>query len=824
MRIFVGKRTIATAGLILAVVVAKASVVIDPASEIGVADTSKVYDIDEVVVISQPKESYRLRQQPMSATMFSAGEITAIGARDLREMAAFVPSFAMPEYGSRITSSMYIRGIGSRVNNPAVGIYVDGIPVMSKSAFNMHAYGLERVDVLRGPQGTLYGQNTEGGMVRMYTLNPMRYQGTDIRLGVGSRLYRNAEVAHYAKMSEQLALSVAAFYDGQNGFFRNTYNGERADKMNEAGGRLRLVWQPTSRFSLDWVNDYQYVRQNGFPYGVYDEKEQTTKEPSTNYQGNYRRNAFISGLNMKYAFDGIDLTSNTSYQFLKDYMLMDQDYLPDDYMHLIQRQLQNSITQELAVRSTADTKWHWTFGAFGSYQWLKTVAPVFFDEGITAPIANGIRGAMYGAMLNSMAGRMIEQFIQRGMPADQAQAAAQQAAAAAIEKAGGVTMNVTMDVPGVFRTPQFNLGIFHQTDFEITDRLIATVGLRYDFSKVKIDYDTKALMAMTANVMGTEATYTLSSILNHENDNSYNQLLPKLGLTYKFGSGNIYATVSKGYRAGGFNMQMFSDILQTELNANSQKAMRGDYDVPHDEDAYERMAKTIAYKPEVSWNYEAGTHLNLFGNRMMLDFSAFYMQVRNQQLSVMAGDYGFGRMMVNAGKSFSCGIEVAASGRAFDNRLAWGVTYGLTHAEFKEYTDSVVGVYGAGGPVSSKMVVDYKGKRVPYVPMHTFSAHADYRIPFASETFKAIVLGANVRGQGSTYWNETNTLKQKVYAVIGAHADAEIGPVVFSVWGRNLNDARYNTFMVSSAATGQEYHFAQRGNPFQMGVDVRMHF
>ena len=565
------------------------------------------------------------------------------------------------------------------------------------------------------------------------------------------------------------------------------------------------------------MNDYQYVRQNGFPYGVYDEAEDVTHSPSTNYQGNYRRNSFISGLNLKYAFNGFDLTSNTSYQYLKDYMLMDQDYLPEDYMHLIQRQHQNSVTQEIAVKSTHDGSWHWTFGAFGSYQWLKTQAPVFFDEGITAPIANGIRNAMYGAMLNSMAGRMVESFIQRGMSAEQAQAAARQAAAAAIEKAGGVSMEVSMDVPGLFHTPQFNLGIYHQTDFEITDRLTATLGLRYDLSKVKIEYDTKAAMAMTAHVMGTDATYTLTSVLNNKSNDTYSQLLPKVGLTYKFDHGNVYATVSKGYRAGGFNMQMFSDILQTELNANSQLAMRGDYDVPHDDDAYRRIANTISYKPEESWNYEVGAHLYLFGGRMMLDLSGFYMQVRNQQLSVMAGNYGFGRMMVNAGKSSSCGIEVAASGRAFDNRLSWGIAYGLTHSEFKEYRDSI-----SSG--TTAVPIDYKGKRVPYVPMHTLSAHADYRMPFASQTFKALVFGANLRAQGSTYWNEANTIKQKMYAVVGAHIDAEVGPAVVSLWGRNLTDAKYNTFMVSSAATGKEYHFAQRGNPFQMGVDVRLHF
>ena len=93
----------------------------------------------------------------------------------------------MPNYGSRLSSSVYVRGIGSRVNSPAIGLYLDGIPVMSKSAFNLHNYQLSRVDVLRGPQGTLYGQNTEGGLVKMYSHNPFDYQGSEVKLSYGSK-------------------------------------------------------------------------------------------------------------------------------------------------------------------------------------------------------------------------------------------------------------------------------------------------------------------------------------------------------------------------------------------------------------------------------------------------------------------------------------------------------------------------------------------------------------------------------------------------------------------------------------------------------------
>lgn len=784
----------------------------NPFDGISLLDSSRVHDLDEVVVISQSKEIYRLRQQPLSSTVFSNKELQSLNLRDLREISAYVPSFIMPNYGSRLTSSIYVRGIGSRVNSPAVGIYVDGMPLMNKSAFNFHTYQLDRVDILRGPQGTLYGQNTEGGLVRMYSRNPMNYQGTDVNLGWGTHWYRNAEIAHYNKVNDQLAFSLAGFYNGQNGFFRNQTTGDHADLYNEAGGKFRLMFQPTSRLSFDYIADYQYVRQNGFPYGLLNAETGVTAEPSTNIQGNYRRNMFNTALNMTFHANTFDFNSTTSYQYLKDYMLMDQDYLPEDYMHLEQRQFQNAMTQEFTFKSNTKTFWHWTTGVYFSYEWLKTNAPVYFGSGITSPIGNAIQTSMYNAMVGAMAAR----FMKTGL----SQAAAMAAAKKAIETAGGVSMDVSMGAPGLFHTPQFNLGIYHESNIDITDRLTATLGLRYDYNRVKIHYEASAAMELAANVMGQKATYVLSSVLDNRARSNYNQLLPKFGLNLKIddNQSNVYATVSKGYRAGGFNIQMFSDILQTELNANSSKAMRGSYDVPHTDADYERVNKTIAYKPETSWNYEVGTHLNLFDNMIHFDLSAFYMQVRNQQLSVMASQYGFGRMMVNAGKSYSCGIEAALRGSAISDHLNWAASYGFTHAVFQDYTDSVV----VGGVTN---VVDYKDKKVPYVPMHTFAANADYRFDVAPQgMLRSVTVGANVTGLGKIYWDEENEYSQKIYAVLGAHADADFGRVVLSVWGRNLTDTKYNTFAVKSSATGKAYTFAQRGNPFQFGVDLKLHF
>lgn len=766
-------------------------------------DSSKVFDIDEVVVVSQPKENFRLRQQSLSSTSVGGFQIQKLGTRDLRELSSYIPNFVMPNYGSRLSSAMYVRGIGSRVNSPAVGIYLDGIPVMSKSAFNLHHYQTSRIDILRGPQATLYGQNTEGGLVRIYSRNPFEYEGTDLKLSYGSRYYRNVELAHYHRINDHLAFTVAAFNDAQKGFFRNTNTGNRADKYDEAGGKIVLKAKLNRGWNVDVLANYQYVDQNGFPYGKLDLETGKAALPSTTFDGTYLRHSFISGVTVNHTGADYSFASTTSYQYLKDKMNMDSDYLPADYMSILQEQLQNSLTQEFTLKSNRAVGgfWNWTAGGFFSYQWLKTNGPVFFNEDMTQPIGNAIQKQMYNAMVNAMAQKMIAQ----GMP----EKAAKAAAAKAIEKAGGVSMNVNMGAPGLYHTPQWNLGFFHESNFNITDRLTATLGLRYDLMHTAIHYDASAYMQMTANVMGMLATNVLDSSLDHEVSDDYGQLLPKFGLNLKIDElgSNVYATVSKGYRAGGYNIQMFSDVLQTELNANRSQAMRGDYHIPHTEEDYQRIDKTIAYKPETSWNYEAGAHLNLFDNMLHFDLSAFYMKVTNQQLSVMAGNYGFGRMMVNAGKSHSCGVEAALRGQLFDGKFDWAMSYGYTRSKFDQYVD------GEG-----EDAVDYKGKYVPYVPQHTMAAMADYRLT------DWLTLGANVNAQGKTYWDNANTYSQKLYAVLGAHVDLNFNAFNVSFWGRNLTDTNYNTFAVDNSATGTKEYFAQRGNPFQCGVDVRFHF
>ena len=736
-------------------------------------DTAKVYDLDEVIVVAQPKESVKLRRQPLSSSVFTDNELTSLNVRDISGLSYFVPSMSIPAYGSRLTSSTYMRGIGSRSGNPAVGVYYDNIPLVNKSSFNSHFYGIDRVDVLRGPQGTLYGMNTEGGLMRVYSKNPMNYQGTDLRLSLATGLQSDVEIAHYHRPSDKFAFSTSAFYSGQKGFFDNTYLNEHADLSNEFGGKARLVWLPADGWNIDFTTDYQYVNQNGFPYGEYDSETKHFNEPQTTLLNGYKRQMVNSGLHVTYTTPSLLFASTTSHQYLYDQMVMDQDYLPEDYLQLEQRQKMNAITQELSLRSLGGGKWNHASGVFFSKQWLKTDGPVYFGE------------AMNNKILTNM-----------GMPAAMAQMLS-------------ISDNY---VPGTFRTPQWNVGVYHESHINLFDRLTLTLGLRYDYQKVSIEYATQSMFTLTGKgtmmmpgqggqmiQIPVDFTSKFVSRLESETDKGYSELLPKFGLTLDLGSGsNLYAVVSKGFRAGGYNIQMFSDIFsneQREIGKGFAAMAKGDMTVEHTAEDYAKVEETITYKPETSWNYELGTHLNLFGGKLHADAAVYYMRVRDLQLSVMAGDYGYGRQMINAGRSSSCGLELSLRGTALDNRFTWAATYGYTHSQ----------------------LLDYEDNKVPFIPSHTFSAMSDYRIG-------KFTIGLNVAGNGPTYWDVDNEYRQKLYATLGAHAMVDFGVIKLNVWGRNLTDTKYNTMLVNSSIDGTKRSFAQQGNPLQVGADLIMHF
>ena len=284
--------------------------------------------------------------------------IERLRIQELPDLNSIVPNFFMPRYGSKLSSALYIRGIGSRINTPAVALYIDDAPVTEKSEYSLSLLNTDRIEVLRGPQGTLYGRNAMGGILSIYTRNPFYYQGTDIKLTSATRnrqLFVSATTNQ--KLSDKMAFSLGGYYETNNGFWHNDSLNKKVGGNNSFGTQARLLYRPSSQWLLDLNCTYEYSDEDGYPYfygGQVSgpEIEHAMDRITSNRQSKYRRS--MLGTSFKASWEGNPflLNSVTSYRNLDDRMLMDQDFVYKDYFTLEQRQKINSLSEERQSLST----------------------------------------------------------------------------------------------------------------------------------------------------------------------------------------------------------------------------------------------------------------------------------------------------------------------------------------------------------------------------------------------------------------------------------------------------------------------------------------
>ena len=439
-------------------------------------DTSKVVEVDEAVVVASPKETSRLRQQPLASSSYNAETLALRGVERTTDLSALAPNLYMPSYGSKITSAVYIRGIGARMNTPAVGLYVDNVPYLDKSAYNFSFNGIERIDVLRGPQGTLYGRNAMGGLIRVYTANPLTHHGTEIELGGSTHNGgRKASFNTFLHPRESLALSLSGYYNGSNGFYHNTTTDEAADGGNAGGLRLRLAHRYSDLLKIDFNAGYEYSDERACPYfydGAVGEDGHITspdEDPyadlrgqiSANHTPRYRRSMFNSGLNLTWFAPKFTVSSITAYQMLRDRLHMDQDFIRPDIFTLTQSQRMHNLTEEISLKSLPGRRWNWATGLFAFYQNLNTECPVtFYTDGVS--YLNSVLSGVFSGLQQS----------HPQMPAM------------------GLTLNnASIGFLSNMHTPSVGAALFHESTIKDVGvpGLSFTAGLRLDYDHRSLD-------------------------------------------------------------------------------------------------------------------------------------------------------------------------------------------------------------------------------------------------------------------------------------------------------------------------------------------------
>jgi iron complex outermembrane recepter protein len=325
--------------------------------------TSLTAPVLNEIIVSSSKNERRLNDIATSVSLISTSEIKKWNLTSIKDISAAVPNLFFPDYGSKLTSPVYIRGIGSKINAPSIGLYVDGIPYFEKSVFDFEFNDVERIEVLRGPQGTLYGRNTMGGIIQIFTKNPLQNKGGKISITGGNYGKREVSASYYGKILPTLGYSVAGKYNHLDGYFTNLHTGKTADKLDAWNGIGKLIWSASNSLNFSVNLQYDQLNQNGYPYARIDSSG-TIGAVNYDSVSSYKRNLFSGAFVINKSFDNVLLKSVTSLQTLSDLQSIDQDFSVLPTYFVTQEQTQRLLTEEFVVRSEKDQKYEWLFGLF----------------------------------------------------------------------------------------------------------------------------------------------------------------------------------------------------------------------------------------------------------------------------------------------------------------------------------------------------------------------------------------------------------------------------------------------------------------------------
>lgn len=742
------------------------SVVTNALSAAEIQDTVSLPEVE----VSVSRVPVAVVRQQSAVSVIDSRLLDETQATTPKEVSALIPNVYMPDYGSAMTSSIYIRGMGSRINEPVMGMVVDGIPLMDKNMYDQAMQDVRRIELLRGPQGSLYGRNSPAGVMEIRTIQPLDLTTSLVRamIGYGSANSVKAQASYYHAQGnnpsqiKNFSWGLAAYYNRTDGFYRNEFDHSRVDQGQQAGGRLVFDGKPDDAWRLTGTLYANWVDQGAFPYALV-----STGQIAYNAPGRYRRIACMPTMRADYQRNKWHLRLAASYQFMLDEMQMDNDYTPADIFTLQQKQRQHTVTMDGLLRAPKPAEWYeWTVGVSAFSKKNAMQAPVvFMREGIDELIlGNANKG------------------IQTVFPDDSI-----------------CISNTTLPIPSSFDLFTMGAAAYHQSHFQFGAWHI-NAGVRIDYERTRMDYLSTAdvnyrftlIMSeyetVHTEIRGTQAMPTI-------------QVLPRLAVSYDAEWGTLYGYAAKGYKAGGYNPQIFSTITQNQVMTDMAANMGMHLDMA--DPMFSDVAIT-AYKPERDWTFELGAHFKP-ATGLKIDADVFHVQCYDQQVTVFPNGKTTGRMMANAARSRIWGAETALQYRWSTGnwRGMMDASYGYTDARFIDFND------GMG---------DYSGHFIPYAPQHTAHvlASAGYRLDRKWLQFIGLSLKAD--GIGRIYWNEQNDCSQPFYGLLAATFTLEWKYIQLQLWGKNLTGTKYDVFYFRSMGND----FLQRAKPRELGATLRL--
>jgi len=475
-------------------------------------------DVLEEIVVTARKRDESLHDVPVAVNAFGAAEIQSAGIERPQDFIALTPNVTMVQTQNQGTSFITVRGISqARNSEPSVAVLIDGVLLANPSQFNQELFDIEHIEVLKGPQGALYGRNAIGGAIIIRTQEPGDELAGKLQVGYdsGPGFKVRGSVGGPLNADKTLKFQLSGSYFDTDGYIENTFLHEEADPFKDQSARLKLLWEPSDTFKADFRTYFSQVNTQALYFNITESVNDTSLPVRVNNPGEDNRR--LRGASAKLDFDtGIGtLTSISAYDHIDELLTGDQfNFLPVD----------ESV---LFLFTGADQVQH---------QWLDVDA--FSQELRLASKTDGpvrwIVGAYY---------IVTDRFI----------------------STGNIFDNRSGLVPRIERTPhtfyllggdQFTFladkqhnkawATFADVSFDITPKLEGDVSLRYDDDRRKnrTDTPTEFIPAATA---GTAFTGQIR-------EKSWDDLQPKVTLRYRPSDlWTVYGGYSRGFRSGGFN-------------------------------------------------------------------------------------------------------------------------------------------------------------------------------------------------------------------------------------------------------------------------------
>ncbi len=703
------------------------------------ADTPGLTEADDIVVTARRREE-SLKDVPISVTAFTADSLDLKGAPDITALQRSTPNLTLQvSRGTNSTLTAFIRGIGQQDPlwgfEPGVGLYVDDVYVARPQGAVLDIFDIERIEVLRGPQGTLYGRNTIGGAVKYVTKRLGDEFSGKIRGELGTYKEYNLIGSVAVPLTDGVALGAAIAWYNRDGYGKNRFTGAETNNKDVLSGRLSLELTPSDAIFIRLAADRTEDKSNT------NHGHREVREPNSNtavLPGRYDTLAGLGDAN-EVVTQGVSLTGE--WQVSKAITLKSITAWRDGH------------SGGTGIDFDGTPKPYLDVAAAGTVYKDRQFSQEF-QALIEADRLQGVLGIYY---LDARASGAFDTILGRGLVPEAVLVPTPSAATA-----------LTQLTSGSVDTRSF--AIFGDLNFDISDRLKISAGARWTRDKkegtvFKANYfGTIGSPLLKPYVPALPAPFNVPQILtDYTNERTFSEFTPRISLTWEASDAvNLYAAYGRGFKSGGFDMR--GDAVATPDTKNG-------------------------YDAEIVDSYEIGLKGDFLDGRFRVNAALFYTDYQGQQVTTQVPKVtpppGVVSFVDNVGSSRIYGAEIEATA-VLSRNFSANFSFGYINAKFNEFLvyDLVSGKYvdvadqrrfqntpEFNGSVSLNWQADLAGGRLAVVPSLSFRSDVNlFEIPIPSIDQDGYALA-----DLSITWTSPDT-----HWRLGAH-------------GRNLFDVAYRT-------------------------------